>query len=214
MGSSPTPQQKEFVDAVLNSLKTVGLSPRIMGENEWTHGRPLKGIKDIIMECEGLVIIAFTRTKFDKGTESKGEINKELTNILLPTPWNHIEGSIAYSFDLPLLVIAENGLKSEGLIEKGHDWTVYWTDLSVNNVNSNSFSGFLLSWKKAVEKRELEKATKPIGEFDAEKIPASKILKSLTISQWWKIGTAIGALLITIATIFYKLGGGKFPWEN
>lgn len=46
---------------------------------------------------------------------------KELNNIKLPTTLMHIEGSIAYAYELPMWTIVEDGLKSEGLIEKGYD---------------------------------------------------------------------------------------------
>jgi hypothetical protein len=151
MGSTANTEQREFVEAILNSLKTWDLSPRIINENEWSYEQPLRGIKNVMKECCGAVIIAFTRTIFPSGTELRKDENRELTNINLPTPWNHIEASMAYTFDMPLLVIAENGLKSEGIIEQGYDWQVYWTDLDPSIVSTEKFRGFLNSWKKAVE---------------------------------------------------------------
>ncbi len=210
-GSAATVEQRQFVDAILDTFKTIGLDPRIMNENEWSHEQPLKAINKIISECDGAVIIAFTRTAFAEGKEYKKDKTIELKDIFLPTTWNHIEGALAYSYNLPILVIAENGLKSEGLIEKGYDWTVYWTDLSVDTVKTESFRGFVTSWKNAVEKRSLlETETK----IDFEKMTLGKILKSLTISQLWKVITAIVTLLIAVATISYKIGGGKFPWDK
>lgn len=152
-GSAATNEQRAFIDAVLEMLDTVGLSPRIMGENEWSHEQPLKAIKKIIKECDGAVVIAFTRTQYEQGVEYKKDKNIPIKGINLPTTWNHIEASLAYSFELPLLVVAENGLKSEGLIEDGYDWRVYWTDLKPEVVKSESFKGFLQSWKKAVGRK-------------------------------------------------------------
>lgn len=210
-GSAATVEQRLFVDAILDTLKTVGLDPRIMNENEWSHEQPLKSIKKIIAECDGVVIIAFTRTVFEKGKEIKKDKTIELKDISLPTTWNHIEGALAYSFDIPILVIAENGLKSEGLIEKGYDWTVYWTDLTADVVKTDSFRGFVTSWKNAVEKSSI--VGRPTGhdKIDYEKLTIGEIWKSLTLSQLWKIITAIITLLITVATISFKIGGGKFP---
>lgn len=213
-GSATTFEQRQFVDAILDMIKTVGLSPRIMNENEWSHEQPLKAIKKIIKECDGAVIIAFTRTTFEKGIEINKDKTNELTKTSLPTTWNHIEGSIAYSFDLPLLVIAENGLKSEGLIEKGYDWTIYWTDLNPDVIKTESFRGFLTSWRNAVEQYSINKNSKKDEKLiDAEKITIGNILKSLTVSQLWKLITAIVTLLISIITISYNIGAEKWPWE-
>jgi len=209
-GSTATVEQRQFVDAILDTFKTVGLDPRIMNENEWSHEHPLKAINKIISECDGAVIIAFTRTSFNEGKEYKKDKVIELKDISLPTTWNHIEGALAYSYNLPILVIAENGLKSEGLIEKGYDWTVYWTDLNADTVKTESFRGFVTSWKNAVEKYSLVKPETG-SKIDTEKLTLGNILKSLTISQIWKIASAIITLLIAVATISYKIGGGKFP---
>lgn len=212
-GSAATTEQRQFVDAILDTLKTVGLDPRIMNENEWSHEQPLKAIRQIIAECDGIVIIAFTRTKFEKGQEIKKDKVIDLSDILLPTTWNHIEGALAYSFEIPILVIAENGLKSEGLIEKGYDWTVYWTDITPEISKTESFRGFVTSWKNAVEKHHLSKGEKVENKIDPEKLTIGNILKSMTIVQLWKLLTAIIGLLIAVATISYKIGGGKFPWD-
>jgi hypothetical protein len=180
-GSAATVEQRQFVDAVLDTLKTVGLDPRIMNENEWSHEQPLKAIKKIIEECNGAVIIAFTRTAFERGQEFKKDKTNELNNISLPTTWNHIEGALAYSFEMPILVIAENGLKSEGLIENGYDWAVYWTDLTPEVVKTDSFRGFVASWKNAVEQNALK------ARFDnttsPERLTLGNILKSFNLIQ-------------------------------
>ena len=212
-GSEATTEQKEFVDAIVYMLKTVGLSPRIMNENEWSHEQPLKGIKKVISECNGAVIIAFTRTSFDNGVEIKKDFSNQLTKILLPTTWNHIEGAIAYSFNMPLLVIAENGLKVEGLIEDGYDWRVYWTNLTPEIIKTDSFHGFRLSWKTAVDQFSLSKKKNESDPFNPDKLPIGMIIRSLTISQIWQVGSAILAFLISISSIAYKLGAGKWPWD-
>lgn len=205
-GSAATEEQSAFVDAVLDMLDTVGLSPRIMGENEWSYEQPLKAIRKIIKECDGAVVIAFTRTVFEEGMEIKKGQQKPLTNIKLPTTWNHIEASMAYSYDLPLLVVAENGLKEEGLIEDGYDWRVYWTDLKPEVVKSESFKGFLQSWKNAVEEKKL---VVPNLEVDFSKIGISKLLTMIPLPQLWGLISVLATVIALIAGGAYQLGSGK-----
>ena len=117
---------------------------------------------------------------------------------------------MAYSFDLPLLVIAENGLKSEGLIEQGYDWNVYWTDLTVEASKSDSFKGFLKSWKVSVENFN----SKPRTEIaDLSKLSIGQLIKLMNVSQLWKVLAAIISLISAIAVLAFKTGGGKWPWE-
>jgi len=220
-GSSATQEQRKFVDSILAMIKTVGLSSRIMNENEWSHEQPLKAIRKIIKECDGAVVIAFTRTCFEKGIELKKEQSMPITNIHLPTTWNHIEASLAYSYDIPLLVIAENGLKREGLIEDGYDWRVYWTDLEPNIGSSESFIGFLKSWKNSVEERKKEREKKRntdankqiLDELNIEKISIGKFIKIIPISQLWRVIIIAISILTSVAVGSYALGADKWPWQ-
>lgn len=213
MGSTATKEQREFVDAVLDMLKMTGLSPRIMNENEWSHEQPLNAIKKVMKECKGAVIIAFSRSKFKEGIEIRKDGNRDLNDISLPTPWNQIEASMAYSYDLPLLVVAEKGLKSEGLIEQGYDWRVYWTDINPSVVKSDSFKGFLGSWKNAVDEYEKQYTEHKVQSINPDKLTIGSLVKSMTIPQLWKMIAAVAALLSAITVGAYKLGGGKWPWE-
>ena len=213
VGSTANAKQREFVDAVLSSLKTAELSPRIMNENEWSYEQPLRAIRKIMKECCGAVIIAFTRTIFPSGVEIRKDKDRELVNISLPTPWNHIEASMAYAYNMPLLVIAENGLKSEGLIEQGYDWRVYWTDLDPSIVATDKFRGFLNSWKKAVEEFSQQENESDRNPISADKITLGTLLKSISIPQLWKLLAATIAVLSAVAAAAFKLGGGLWPWQ-
>ncbi len=209
-GTVATDAQRAFVDAVLEMLDTVGMSARIMYENEWSHEQPLRAIKKVMRECDGAVIIAFTRTQFDEGVELKKNRVIPISNIKLPTTWNHIEASMAYSFDLPILVVAENGLKPEGLIENGYDWRVYWTDLHPDVVKSDSFKGFLQSWKKSVEEK---KPTSLSAEVDLSKVSVGKLVSMLSLPQLWSLVGVLATVIALIASSSYKLGAGKWPWQ-
>jgi len=210
-GSAATQEQRAFVDAVLEMLDTVRLSARIMGENEWSHEQPLKAIRKIIKECDGAVVIAFTRTQFEEGLELKRDQTLSISNIKLPTTWNHIEASMAYSYELPLLVVAENGLKSEGLIEDGYDWRVYWTDMNPEEVKSDRFKGFLQSWKAAVEEKKL---SPPSPEVDLSKVGLGKLISMISLPQLWKLIGVLATVITLVAGGSYKLGAGKWPWQE
>lgn len=210
-GSAANNEQRQFVDAVLEMLEFAGLSPRIMGENEWSFEQPLRAIRKIMKECDGAVVIAFTRTKFKSGVEYKKDNVLKISDVSLPTTWNHIEASMAYAYGLPLLVVAENGLKPEGLIEDGYDWRVYWTDLNPEVVKSDSFKGFLHSWKAAVEEA---KRTSKNTEVDFSKISFAKLMSTLSLPQIWKVIGAILTVLTLVAGGAYSLGSGKLPWQT
>ena len=210
-GSAATDGQRAFIDAVLEMLDAVGMSARIMGENEWSHEQPLKAIRKIVKECDGAVVIAFTRTQFEEGVEIKNNQAIPVSNTKLPTTWNHIEASMAYSFDIPLLVVAEKGLKPEGLIEDGYDWRVYWTDLHPEVVKSDSFKGFLQSWKRAVDEK---KRSASNVEVDLSKVSVGKLFSMLSLPQLWSLIGVLATVTALVAGSAYKLGAGKWPWQE
>ncbi|WP_156458654.1 hypothetical protein [Ectopseudomonas composti] len=211
-GGDESTSQRAFVVAVIDALKTAGIKSRIMYENEWSHEQPLKVIKKTISECDGLLVIAYTRSEFDKGKELRDNKEKEIRDIRLPTTWVHIEGAIAYAYELPIWILAESGLKSEGLIEKGYDWNVYWSSLDVEEVKSDKFRGYLQSWKSAMEERK-EKMSSTAPEIDLSKIGLGKLLSMISLPQLWKVvGVLVAAFTLT-AVASYKLGAGQWPGQ-
>ena len=49
----------------------------------------------------------------------------------MTTAWTHIEAAMAYGLELPLLILREKSVRSEGMIDPGtHEWNVYDIDLA------------------------------------------------------------------------------------
>jgi hypothetical protein len=150
IGSAASSTQRKAADAIFRSLETAGLSPRQMERNEWTAEQPLRGIKRVIEQCDGIVVIAFRRYQFPSGTErQKDGSEKQLDNVRMTTVWNQIEAAMGYTRGLPLLVIAEDGVLDDGLLEGRYDWKVFWTDFSVEQLQSESFVGFSCKFEKS-----------------------------------------------------------------
>jgi hypothetical protein len=214
LGSTANAEQQQFVDGIKELLTISGLSPRIMNENEWSHEQPLKAIKKIIKECKGMVIIAFTRVEIEKGYEIKRSGILDIAQLKLPTTWNHIEGAIAYSFGMPLLVIAEDGLKKEGLIDMGYDWTVCWTDVKADSVKTDKIKGFIKSWKNEVDQFSKTDTESRIDSSDPENIKLGSLIKSMTLPQIWKTISAVLIVLAAVATASYNIGHNQSKQEN
>jgi hypothetical protein len=51
------------------------------------------------------------------------------------------------------MVIVEEGLRSEGLLERGYDWYVQRVPLDTTFLNTNEFNGILASWKNKITSR-------------------------------------------------------------
>jgi hypothetical protein len=215
IGSAGTPLQEEASETIFQTLEVAGLSPRQMDKNEWSSEQPLRAIKRIIEQCEGIVVIAFSRYRFVSGTEQKkGGVEQSLSDVRLPTVWNHIEATMAYMKGLPLLVIAEHGLHEDGLLEGRYDWKVFWTDFKPEQLKSDAFVGYLESWKRLVldgmKSRSQHTAD---AEIDFSKISIRQLAGRLSVPQMWAVLTAITTLVFGVASIAFHAGAGKWPWQ-
>ncbi len=152
VGRAATPQQEKFVEAAQSLLRENGFNPRTVGRTDFASEKPLKTILDVMRKCQGTVVIAFERIRFEHGTElAGGENAAALENISLPTVWNQIEAGMAYALGHPLLAIAESRLRNEGLLEKGYDWFVEWVELDIPSLEERNFTEAFKAWKKRVE---------------------------------------------------------------
>jgi hypothetical protein len=117
-------KQKEFVEDSTQFLRNRGFEPRTLGVTDYDMDAPLKAIRRLMLECNGLITIAFRRTFIEKGTarfrtdiESLNEL--PIDGRWLTTPWAHIEAAMAYQIGLPILILREKGVLDDGLLERG-----------------------------------------------------------------------------------------------
>lgn len=215
VGSAGTRTQKEASEAIFQTLETAGLSPRQMDKNEWSSEQPLRAIKRVIEECDGAVVIAFSRYQFISGTERKKDGTEQtVKDVRQPTVWNQIEAAMAYMKNLPLLVIAEHGLLEDGLLEGRYDWKVYWTSFQPDDLKSEAFRGCLQSWKRLIaEGRNLRSQHIAGTDIDPSKMTLKQLVGHLSVPQVWGILSAITTFLAAVASIAFRVGGGKWPWQ-
>jgi hypothetical protein len=205
VGGTATEQQEAFVRAVEDRLRSEGLVPHTVGRNTFSAGAPLKKVTELLDECSGTVVIALERSYFASGTERRGGPKEiALTDVKLPTPWNQIEAAMTYARGLPLMVIVEAGLKSEGLLERGYDWYVQWVKPEAAALNSNEFNGVLASWKQKM----VETPKKASPSRTPSDLTVAELLGGLKPVQLWSVLVALAALVAGAFALGGKLFGG------
>lgn len=116
--------QKQFINRVRKHLDLRGFGPRTLGVTDYDMDAPLRAIRRLMLECNGLITVAFRRTFVEKGTARFRTDVKELTEspisrAWLTTPWAHIEPAMAYQLGLPILLLRERGVLDDGILERG-----------------------------------------------------------------------------------------------
>ncbi len=116
--SRPTwisPEFEEGLKIFLMNLANMGLTPRTLGSTDYPSKTPLDEVLEIMDQCQGAIILGYPQLKIDSGLIKGSVISSPIT---LPTEWNHIEASLAYSKSLPVMVLHHSGV-SRGVFDRG-----------------------------------------------------------------------------------------------
>jgi hypothetical protein len=117
-------QQEQFIERVRTYLSGRGFAARTLGVTDYDMDAPLKAIRRLMLESNGLITVAFRRTYVEKGarnyrTDLLNLQSSEVHDQWLTTPWAHIEPAMAYQIGLPILILREEGVIDDGILEKG-----------------------------------------------------------------------------------------------
>jgi len=129
-------------------IKRLGLESCRLGADSYTLDAPLKGVIDLIKQCQGAIILGYPQYEFDAFI-SKGGSQQQRMSISIPTPWNHIETTLAFRQSIPVLIVAHEGVVG-GVFDHGVTGQyVLMLDLSHQNwYKSKKFQGIFRDWKK------------------------------------------------------------------
>lgn len=209
VGSTANDAQEEFVRAVEDRLRAEGIVPHTVGRNTFSSDAPLTAVTRLMDKCVGTVVIALERTYFPSGKEKRGGPKETgLSEVRLPTPWNQLEAAMAYSRGHPLMVIVEDGLKSEGLLEAGYDWYVQWVTPEPSSLTTAEFNGVLASWKQKMLQSKSSQREKPSPAKEVTEMTIAELIGGLKPTQLWGLLGALAALIAGAFALGANLFGG------
>jgi hypothetical protein len=113
-------RQERSRQMILAELKHLQLEPRALGRTDYPTELPLREVYVIAKHCSGGVILGFEQSYAAKAVEKRGVRGKAKPqkDVIMPTPWNHLEAGILFGMNLPLLVFREKGI-SGGVFDVG-----------------------------------------------------------------------------------------------
>ena len=115
------PAQQAFVDALGAYLDSRGIAPRTLGAADSGAGTPLKAVRRVMLESNGVVTVALRQPLGSDLAAVTREPGREgtLRGAWLTSPWAHVESAMAYQLGLPVLVLREQGVRADGMLEPG-----------------------------------------------------------------------------------------------
>ncbi len=210
-GTPADETQQAFRDAVINAVDLAGLEPRIMDSSDWDYKNPLRGVRRVMEECDGAIVIAYARYRFDDGLELRSGGNSQLGAVDFPTAWNQIEAAMAYEKGLPLLVVAQNGLRPDALLEPTGDVRPFYCDLDPAVSRLDGFRGYLRSWKEDIDKQVEVKLD--AVKREATELTLMELIAALPWHQLMAFILSALSLLAAAATFGYRIGAGEWPLQ-
>lgn len=129
--SRPNPflnSQQYFIDKLQEILDEANFRTVTLQADNYDLTDSINYLKGMIRQCYGIIIVNFKQIFIEKGQKKKGGVLNstyfhpqeiDLSGQALTSPFCHIEGTIGLLYDLPLLIINEEGIREEGIIKGG-----------------------------------------------------------------------------------------------
>jgi hypothetical protein len=117
-------RQQAFVECLSDYLESRGFAARTLGVTDYDIDAPLKAIRRLLLESNGIIAIAFRRTYLKEAagnyaTDMSSRQSYDLSGTWFTSPWAHIEPAMAYQLGLPIMILRERNVVADGLLEKG-----------------------------------------------------------------------------------------------
>lgn len=128
--SRPNPftnEQEYFIEKLKGVLKQQNIESITLQAQDYSPYESLTVLNEMIKRCYGMVILAFGHTYIKSGTLKKGAIQKgnfyEADEQILNGQWItssfcQIEGAMAISNNIPILIIKQKDLRIDGILKE------------------------------------------------------------------------------------------------
>jgi hypothetical protein len=144
--------QINFINQLRDYLLSRGLEPRTLGVTDYDMDAPLKAIRRLMLESNGLITVAFRRAQIIEGiNKPESEESQLLNGQWLTSPYSHIEPAMAFQIGLPVLILREQGVLADGVLEKGVIGN-YMPEFNLNDATQNYLGSD--EWNQIIRKWE------------------------------------------------------------
>ncbi|MGF1755831.1 hypothetical protein L4C33_19840 [Vibrio makurazakiensis] len=149
--------QINFIETLSNYLFEQGYTPRTLGVTDYDMDAPLKAIRRLMSESNGLITVAFRRYYIESGKEKPGsESESTIDGQWFTSPYSQIEPAMAFQIGLPVLILRESDVIADGILDKGVLGT-FMPEFNLDDpldkyLNSKEFNQLIRKWESQVER--------------------------------------------------------------
>jgi hypothetical protein len=175
--------QQKTLKKLERFFQTNQIKMRTIGATDIPNTSPMVAVEDLMRECNGALILGFPQNHVLQGITKPGTDKEEtINNIYLPTPWNQIETTMAFTLRLPLFRICDVRLRADGIFDRGAmDGYVHCYDLSNQEwIKEPIFNNALIQWIDKVKQTKSNKEL--IGDIAENLRKAAKDIENVQIT--------------------------------
>ncbi len=193
VGRQKDERRARFVSRLETMLQNAGVETVRLPN---TFDNPLDKIIEELKLADGALVICFERMFARSAVEFRAadEPGPEFKPFQIPTVWNHIEAALAKTFDVPVLVVAEQGCRVEGVLDPKIQFKIHWMDFDVRLLDERYFQELFYSWVDAI------KEGTGTGRSPRERAVAASELHLVDVIRGLKLGEVAG-IVATVATL-------------
>lgn len=142
--SRPNPftnKQVYFLDRLIKKISDTHCKNITLEAKDYNPYESLTCLSELIKRTYGMIIVAFGQYYIENGISKKGAQTNEhffdahenmLNQTWITSPFCQIEGAIAFGNNLPILILKQHTVKTEGILKSG-DHAIQGPTFQLNN---------------------------------------------------------------------------------
>ncbi len=137
-------RQSYFLDAFQNRLRQIGVAPVRVKLTQYDQRDPFGKVRDTMKSCRGCIVLGLERSHAYFLRDKEGtDRETEDTHRKYTSGWLHLEAGIANALGLPVWVLCQKDICSDGVFDR--QWNSYApvTELKTLEESSSDLDGFL-----------------------------------------------------------------------
>lgn len=207
VGRRERPHHVRFVAALKELIEASGHDAYFMPNS---YENPLDRLCRELRECDGMLVICFERIFAASAIEFRESQNAKppIEPLVTPTVWNHVEAALARSLGLPVLILAEEGCRADGMLDSMVQIKTQWLEFEPEQLSKPHVRQLFDGWLRAMDDR-ASTGGPTAAVADVSELRVWDVLKGL------RFGEAVG-LMVAIGAVF-SAGwwlGSIFPYPS
>lgn len=140
-------RRKALKAAIVEKIRGAGFEPQEFWESGIAENLAwsFENVDSVMKKCNGAIVIGFPRWKISGPTSPGGLVGE----------YNHYEGAVALSHNLPIFLLAENGVENRGVVWTGAGKTITFIpdDAQPSWVDEAYFQKAFKAWMRDLSAR-------------------------------------------------------------